>query len=178
MNSDFFQDPLEGQTGIFENPLLQPPGEGLEIHQNDTTPQQLGLTLLCETLIEKTNSLFIWLSLLLPYFSLENPFFYLIFLDIWEMRRKGCGCNYARRERKLRAELREKFVPPLDVVEEAMEILQYICEEKKIMKDDCNFHELQKKLLNKKIMISHGFETRRKWGMQGNLRQDFLKTEK
>ena len=38
MNSDFFQDPLEGQTGIFENPLLQPPGEGLEIHQNDTTP--------------------------------------------------------------------------------------------------------------------------------------------
>lgn len=45
----------------------------------------------------------------------------------------------------MRAELREKFVPPLDVVEEAMEILQYICEEKKFMKDDCNFHELQKK---------------------------------
>ena len=33
---------------------------------------------------------------------------------------------------------------PLDVVE-AMERYFSICEEKKFMKDDCNFHELQKK---------------------------------
>ena len=83
------------------------------------------------------------------------------------MRRKGCGCNYAREERKLRAELSREIRAARC---SSMERYFSICEEKKFMKDDCNFHELQKKLLNKKIMISHGFETRRKWGMQGNLR--------
>ena len=75
------------------------------------------------------------------------------------MRRKGCGCNYAREERKLRAELSREIRAARC---SSMERYFSICEEKKFMKDDCNFHELQKKLLNKKIMISHGFETRRK----------------